>query len=119
MKEWAEVAKSSQVSAIIEFTHIKFAAKSFSIAMTVRGVQYFPRDQLNGYSFTGLTAPPPPQAPAADADEQKAVEENTRTAIAFLEGAGDKRAAAGDASSPSVAKRAKQEPSGSLFADDN
>lgn len=119
LKEWEQVAKFSQVSAIIEFTHIKFAAKSFSISMTVRGVQYFPRDQLSGYSFTGLTAPAPPEANAADAEEQKLIAENTKTAIAFLEGSGDKRPAAGDYSSSPTAKRAKPEPKESLFPDED
>lgn len=119
LKEWEQVAKFSQVSAIIEFTHIKFAAKSFSISMTVRGVQYFPRDQLNGYSFTGLTAPPAPQAPSTDGEEQKAIEENTKTAIKFLEGSGDKRPAAGDYSKSPTAKKAKPEPSGSLFNEES
>ena len=117
LKEWEPVAQSSQVSAIIEFTHIKFATKNFNIAMTLRGVQYFPRDQLSGYSFTGLTALPPQQAPARDPEQQKILEENTRTAVAFLEGAGDKRPAAGDYSGSPTAKKAKPEPTGSLFSD--
>ncbi len=116
LQAWEKVAKFSQVSAIIEFTNIRFAAKSFTISMTVRGVQYFPRDQLTGYSFTGLTAPPPPQPPQKDAAEQKVIEENTKMATAFLEGAGDKRPAAGDYSASPTAKKAKPEPSESLFS---
>lgn len=107
LKEWEQVAKSSQVSAIIEFTNVRFAAKSFAISMVVRGVQYFPRDQLSGYSFTGLSVPPPPQPPVRDEAEQQLVEENTKAAMAFLDGAGDKRPASRDSSRSPTAKRAK------------
>ncbi len=116
LQAWEKVAKFSQVSAIIEFTNVRFGVKNFTISMAVRGVQYFPRDQLSGYSFTGLTAPPPPQAPVEDAAEQRVVEENTKMAAAFLEGVGDKRPAAGDYSSSPTHKKAKPEPEEGLFA---
>ena len=116
MQAWEQVAKSSQVSAILEFTNIRFAAKNFVIGVTLRGVQYFPRDQLSGYSFTGLSAPPPQQPPEEDEAEQKAIEENRQHAMAFLEGAGDKRPAAGDYSKSPTAKKTKPEPAEELFA---
>lgn len=120
MQAWEQVAKSSQVSAILEFTNIRFAPKNFVISVTLRGVQYFPRDQLSGYSFTGLNAPPQrsPRETEAEAEqaEQKVIEENKQHALAFLEGGGDKRPAAGDYSKSPTAKKAKPEPAEDLFA---